>query len=222
MSFIRSIQKINPIKPNGKTIVYMLGYRGYAWQAKRHLKLLKNRGYTLFVMDFRDVLKRRNPKDLIDLMDETASVLEKEHLMVKDTIIVGVSLGGLVGYNLVRRYPILDKLLVITGGDMTHIPSKKSLQKHWKLSRSELAKKWQRVNIYTPVGTMKDKHIIMLLPTRDRMIDPEEVANEITNHTHLNDFRIIYTPGGHFRTIIRQTIISPKQSLPLIERLAKL
>lgn len=220
MRFIRSITKIQPITPNGKTIIYMVGYGGRTWQAKRHLKVLRDQGYALFVMDFQDILKNHDPQDLISLMDEVSSRLEKEHLVTKDSVIVGVSLGGLVGYNLIKRYAALNKLLVVTGGDMTHIPSRRALQKKWQLSRAELSQLWQHVNIYTPVGQMRDKHIIMLLPKRDKVIDPNEVAKEITNHIHLNNFTVIPVPGGHFRTIIHQTIVSPRKSLALIEELA--
>jgi pimeloyl-ACP methyl ester carboxylesterase len=222
VKFIRSIRKIEPARHNGKTIVYMLGYGGRIWQAKRHLNLLKSRGYKLLAMDFVDVLRQRNAQDLVGLMDEVSGLLEKEGLVSRQTILVGVSLGGLVGYNLIRKYPQLDKLLVITGGDMTHIPTARSLKKHWRLSRAELAARWKDVNIYTPVGNMRNRHVVMLLPKRDMMIDPDEVAREIAKHTHLNDFTIVPTNGGHFRTIITETIISPRKSLPYIERLANL
>ncbi len=217
--FIRSKQKIQALQPNGKTIVYMLGYGGYAWQAKRQLKVLSSAGYDLFVLDFRDVLKRHDPQDLVTLMDEASAALTVEKLINTDTILVGVSLGGLVGYNLVRRHPELDKLLVITGGDMTHIPSAAALQNKWKLTRSELAAKWSDVNIYTRVGALNGKHIVMLLPRRDKVIDPEEVAKEIANHTATNEFTVIRTRGGHFRTIITETIISPRKSLAYIQEL---
>jgi pimeloyl-ACP methyl ester carboxylesterase len=222
MEFIRSTQFIQAARPGGKTIVYMLGYGGYAWQAKRHLKVLRAAGYNLFVLDFRDVLKRRDPQDLLTLVDEVSAALAEQKLINKDTILVGISLGGLVGYNLIRRYAELDKLLVITGGDMTRIPSAKALQITWKLTRSELAARWSGVNIYTPIGALAGKHIVMLLPLRDRVIDPEEVTREIANHTALNDFQIVRTKGGHFRTIITETIISPRKSLGYIEELARL
>lgn len=47
MQFIRSLKIIEPERPNGKTIVYMLGYGGRIWQAKRHLNLLQKEGYRL-------------------------------------------------------------------------------------------------------------------------------------------------------------------------------
>jgi pimeloyl-ACP methyl ester carboxylesterase len=221
MQFIRSTQKIQPVHPNGKTIVYMLGYGGYAWQSKRHLKVLCDQGYALLVLDFRDVLKRRNPQDLVTLMAEVSALLRRAGLLNKNTVLLGVSLGGLVGYNMIRKHPELNKLLVITGGDMTHIPSPRLLRRYWHLSRDELAQKWQGVNIYTPVGAMQHKHVIMLLPERDRVIDPQEVADEIARHAHLNDFTIIPTRGGHFRTIITETIVAPRRRLGLIDRLAQ-
>jgi len=105
---------------------------------------------------------------------------------------------------------------------MTHIPSARALKKHWKLNRQALTERWQNVNIYTPVGNLRDKHVIMLLPKRDRMIDPDEVSDEIALQSKHNDFTIIRTNGGHFRTIISQTIVFPKRVLPHVEKLRSL
>src|SRR5258708_976396 len=151
MKFVRSIKKIYPVEPNGKTIVYMLGYGGYIWQAERHLRLLKTKGYSIVAIDFVQILRFKNSQPLIDLIDETAKIMEDEKLISKDTLLVGISLGGLVGFNLIKRYSELNKLLVITGGDITHLPTKHSLQKDWKLSKDELSKLWADVNIYTRV-----------------------------------------------------------------------
>jgi len=221
MKFIRNIRKIPAQTPNGRVIIYMHGYGGRLWQARRHLSYLSKQGYDIVAMDFTDVLRNKDPQDLIDLMDEAQTVVESHKLINLRTIIVGVSLGGLVGFNLVKRFPELNKLLIITGGDVTHIPRKATLKNKWRLSRSQLSRKWQNVNIYTPVGGINDKHIVMLLPKRDKMIDPAEVSKEIDRHKHLNDIVLVNTKGGHFRTIIKETVISPGNSMKLIEYLEK-
>ena len=90
VKIIKRILKITPNTPNGFNMVYLLGYGGSIWHSKRHLRLLKNEGYTVLAMDFRDVLKNRNPQDLITVMDEVDKVLQNEQLIGKKTIIVGV------------------------------------------------------------------------------------------------------------------------------------
>jgi len=124
-----------------------------------------------------------------------------------------------VGFNMTKRYQILDKLLVVTGGDITHLLTARSLRNKWKLTRQELTERWQDVNMYTPPGTVRDKHIIMLLPRRDKVIDPNEVMDEITKLDQHNNVTLVSVPGGHLRTIITQTVLFPKKSLPHIRHL---
>ncbi len=176
----------------------------------------------MVVLDFVLVFQRHNPQDLVDLMDEVDTLVEKEGLLHEDLLIVGVSLGGLVGYNLLRRHAELKKLLVITGGDISHVPIQMLLKKKWGLTREELAQKWKGVNMYAPPGTLKDKHVVMLLPKRDRVIDPNEVAGEIALQQQYNDITLVHTNGGHWRTIITHTIIAPRRPLRHIQRLRKL
>lgn len=219
MQIIRNIEKIEPKHPIGFNIVYMLGYGGSIWHSRRHINMLKNEGYTLLVMDFRDVLKNRNPQDLIRLMDEVDEVLRSRQLIAKNTLIVGVSMGGLIGFNMLRRHKVLNKLMIITGGNIALIP--RSYKQKWPVSYAELEKVWEGVNIYSPPGTVRDKYITMVLPSRDKMIDPNEVADELDNLAVYNTVKIIRPKGGHFRTIITETMLRPKKSLPLITELTK-
>jgi len=218
MQIIRNIEEIKPKHPNGLNIVYMLGYGGSIWHSRRHINMLKNEGYSLLVMDFRDVLKNRNPQDLITVMDEVDEVLQRRQLIAKNTLIVGVSMGGLIGFNMLRRHKILNKLMIITGGNMALIP--KSYKQKWPVSYAELEKIWEGVNIYTPPGTVRDKYITMVLPSRDKMIDPNAVADELDRLAEYNSVKVIRPKGGHFRTIITETMLRPKKSLHLITELA--
>jgi pimeloyl-ACP methyl ester carboxylesterase len=219
MKIIRNIQEIKPKHSNGLNIVYLLGYGGSIWHSKRHLRMLKNEGYTLLAMDFRDVLKNRDPQDLISVMDEVDKVLQSQGLVAPNTIILGVSMGGLIGFNMLRRHKELNKLLIITGGNMALIP--KSYKQKWPISYAELEKIWEKVNIYTPPGTVKDKRITMVLPSRDKMIDPNEVTDELKRLALYNSVKVVRPKGGHFRTIITETILRPKKSLPLVTELIK-
>lgn len=223
MNFIRSLKIISSHQPNGKTIVYMMGYGGYLWQSKRQIALFKKSGYNIIAMDFVDVLKRKNPNDLLTLMDNVSEVLSEHKAIAADTILFGVSLGGLVGYNMIKRYSALNKLIVITGGDMTHIPAKipikRSLVKHWGLTREQLAESWKDVNIYSEIGKVKGKNIIMILPSRDKVINPQEVSDELNRHRLYNNINLISRSGGHFRTIISETIIKPNNGLALVKQL---
>jgi len=218
MKIVRNIQEIKPERPNGLIIVYLLGYGGSIWHSRRHLNLLKNEGYTLLAMDFRDVLKNRDPQDLLTVMDEVDEVLQEHRLIAPNTLIVGVSMGGLIGFNMLKRHKALNKLLIITGGNMALIP--KSYKQKWPVSYTELEKIWEGVNIYTPLGTVKDKFITMVLPSRDKMIDPNQVADELDRLAVYNSVKVIRPKGGHFRTIITETMLRPKKSLHLITELA--
>ncbi len=219
MKIVRKIEIIHPEHSNGVNIVYLLGYGGSIWHSRRHLNVLKNEGYTLCVMDFRDVLKNRDPQDLLTVMDEVDAVLQERKLILPNTIIVGVSMGGLIGFNMIKRHQSLNKLLVITGGNMALIP--KSYKQKWPVNYAELEKMWEGVNIYTPMGAVTGKYITMVLPSRDRMIDPNEVSDELDKLAVHNSVKVIRPKGGHFRTIITETVLRPKKSLHLITELAQ-
>lgn len=219
MKHIRSISRVEPKSWNNKSILYMHGYGGFTWEAKRHLKLLQQKGFGILALDFTDILKGHSPTGLIELMDEVDELIQKEGLITNQTTIIGISLGGLVGFNMIKRHKELTKLFIITGGDMTHIPRKKALATKWKLTCEELSAAWRDVNIYSPVGSIRNKHIVMLLPKRDKLIDPNEVIREIDKHSKHNNVELIRTNGGHFRTIISETIIWPRKSLDIINKL---
>lgn len=219
MKIIKNILKIIPANPNGLNMVYLLGYGGSIWHSKRHLQLLKNEGYTILAMDFRDVLKSRNPEDLIIVMDEVDEILQKERLIDKKTIIVGVSMGGLVGFNMLRRHSELDKLVIFTGGNMALIP--RYYKQKWPMSYDDLERYWDKVNIYSPEGSVRNKSITMVLPSRDKVIDPDEVADELKRLAKYNNVKVIRPKGGHFRTIITETMVRPKKSLHLINEMAR-
>jgi len=217
MTIIKNIREYPSDKPNGYTAVYLLGYGGAIWHSRRHTRLLRDEGYKVLAMDFHDVLKHRDPQDLINVMDEVEDELTNRALINTKTIIVGVSMGGLIGFNMLKRHSELDKLLVITGGNMALIP--KSYRQKWPVSYADLEDMWQDVNIYAPLGSVKNKQIIMILPSRDKMIDPEDVAKELQKHKLHNTIRTIRPKGGHFRTIITETILRPKNSVQLINEM---
>ncbi|HUD05707.1 MAG TPA: alpha/beta hydrolase [Candidatus Saccharimonadales bacterium] len=219
MQYIRSIKRVIPKVPTGKTILYMHGYGGFNWQAKRQLKVLREAGYSIIALDFTYVLRAHNPQELIDLMDEVDTFMQNEKLIDKELLIVGISLGGLVGYNMLRRHKELTKLLVITGGNISLLPSKKSLKKKWKITREQLADRWHEINMYTPAGRLKDKHIIMMLPVRDKVINPNEVLAELDIQKQYNNIKLLMTKGGHYRTVITSTIIKPRIILKLLKEL---
>lgn len=202
-----------------------MGYGGLLWQSKRQINLFLREGYTILAMDFYDVLRRKDPQDLVVLMNDVESEMQRHNVISQDTIIFGVSMGGLIGFNMLKRHEALNKLIVVTGGDMTHIPArvpvKRSLKKHWGISQAELGRAWQKVNIYSPIGSFSGKHIFMVLPSRDKVIEPQEVIDEIMKHSASNNMEIIRTPGGHFRTIITETMIKPRHGLQLIKQMHK-
>jgi len=221
MKHIRSLTEIVPEKPNGKTVVYMHGYGGYTWQAARQLKVLKNAGYHVYALDFKKILNLHDPQALLELMDEVDAFLREKNLIHKDLLLVGISIGGLAGYNMIRRHKELNKLLAITGGNVALLPTTKSLKRDWKMTREQIAQAWQAVNMYTPFGELKDKNVIMMLPLRDKIINPQEVMDEVKLQQQLNNVWLVRTKGGHYRTIITETIIKPRSILKYLKELEK-
>lgn len=110
---------------------------------------------------------------------------------------------------MLKRHERLDQLMVITGGNMALIP--KSYSQTWPVSSPELVSLWQGVNIYSPVGSVKGKHMTMILPSRDKMFDPKDVALELQKHSKYNSMITVRPKGGHYRTIITETILQPRK-----------
>ena len=218
-TFIHEKVELLPKKPNGRTILYMQGYGGRRKHSSWHLKVLLNAGYHIYYLDFYDVFRGGNHKELLNLVDEVDDYVKSHVGVKKDLIIVGVSLGGLIGFNLLRRHEQLKNLIVITGGDITHIPSLPQVRRRWNLNKKQLDKLWRPVNIYTQLGRLSGKNIIMVLPKNDRVINPGEVIDEINRHKEHNFIKLIRTPGGHYRTIISQTIVRPRKTLGYIKEL---
>lgn len=219
MKFIRSVHKFEPKTPNGKTILYMHGHGGHIWQAKRQIKILQQEGYMVIALDFTFTILSTNPQDLVELIDEVDEFIQREKLIYSELLVVGISLGGLIGYNMLRRHAELRRLVVITGGNIALLPSNRSLKKKWKLTREQLQEKWKDVNIFYPVGLVRDKHVVMLLPVSDKVIDANEVVNEILLHTPYNKIQLVRTKGGHFRTIISETVLRPRGILKYLYEL---
>jgi hypothetical protein len=59
----------------------------------------------------------------------------------------------------------------------------------------------------------------MLLPKNDKVINPEEVSEEIELLKPCNNIEVIRTPGGHYRTVISETIINPDRILSYLKTL---
>ena len=78
MKFIGKLIEIVPENPNGLDLIYMHGYGGHIWQAKRHLKVLQKAGYRILAMDFSYRLGTYNPQHLLDLMDEVDELVQKK------------------------------------------------------------------------------------------------------------------------------------------------
>lgn len=81
-------------------------------------------------------------------MDEVDTELKNRDLINNDVLIVVVSMGGLIGFNMLKRNRELERI-------------------------------WHKVNIYSPLGSVHNKQIPIILPMRDRMINPEDVAKEL-------------------------------------------
>jgi hypothetical protein len=122
--------------------------------------------------------------------------------------------------NILRRSPLFDTGVLITGGDIVKVAHNIYGAKVWPQSYDELAKTWQPVNIYSDPHQLVGKRILFVLPSKDRLIDPEDVRREMTRQVAAGNhlMRIERHSFGHIGTIIEETILFPGRVLRYIER----
>jgi alpha-beta hydrolase superfamily lysophospholipase len=219
LDFIHSVKKVVPSNPNGQTILYLNGHGGRTYLSLRQLNVLKNEGFHVTALDFSFSIRKHNPRDLIRLIDQVDEFIRNNGLLNEKLTIIGISLGGLVGFNMIRRHKVLRRLVVITGGNIALVPSNRHLKKKWSIDRKKLHDLWSDVNMFTPIGKIRHKNILMLLPKNDKVINPEEVSEEIELLKPCNNIEVIRTPGGHYRTVISETIINPDRILSYLKTL---
>jgi hypothetical protein len=222
MSLVKNLKTYPAKIPSGKTALVLCGFGGSIWQTKGLLRVLHQAGYDITALDFHQaVLGKGDPRLLLDLMDEVTTFAEAEAKKTdKPILLVGISLGALVSLNVMRRSKLFHKGVFVTGGDIVKVAHNIYGHKVWPQPYDELAKMWTSINMYSDPDQLKDKRILFVLPSKDRLIDPVDVRREIKVQNDAGNTLILVERHalGHIGTIIEETILFPKRILGYIDR----
>jgi len=215
MSHIQHIQTYPARSPQPKRALLLCGFGGNIWQVKRLINVLNRLGYTVTALDFsKEVLSKGDPALLPALVQEVVEFAEHEAKTDEQPmLLVGISLGALISLNILRRSAYFDTGVMITGGDIVKV-AQRLYPKKWQQPYDELARQWTGINMYTKPKLLEGKHLLFVLPQRDRLIDVEDVRNEVVvQQQHGNDLHLIERRAfGHIGTIIEEAIILPHRT----------
>ncbi|HSX02888.1 MAG TPA: hypothetical protein VLI05_06285 [Candidatus Saccharimonadia bacterium] len=133
-------------------------------------------------------------------------------------LLLGISLGALLSLNLMRRSNLFDTGVFITGGDIVKVAQRKYGAAVWLQPYEELADYWRDVNMYTAPTRLAGKRLLFVLPSRDKLIDPEDVRREALAQQAAGNRLILLERHqfGHIGTIIEETILFPRRVLGYI------
>lgn len=214
MSLIKTVKEFPSPSKTAKQALLLCGYGNEISQFKHLTNTLSRHGYTVTALDFeKAVLEDGDSTLLPKLVEEvTAFAQDMQSKIGEPILLIGISLGSLLSFNILRRCSGFDYAILITGGDIARA-AKNGLPDTWGQSYAELAKSWESINIYSDPAKLKDKHVLMILPTKDRLIDPSDVRREIAKQQAAgNDFTLIERPRfGHLGTIIEEVVLFPKR-----------
>jgi hypothetical protein len=215
MSRIQHIRIYPSRSPQPKRALLLCGFGGNIWQMKRLINTLNSMGYSVTALDFsKEVLSRGDPTLLPSLVNEVVEFAEQEAKRDdQPMLLVGISLGALLSLNVLRRSAYFDMGVMITGGDIVKV-AQRLYPKKWPQSYDELACQWNDINMYTKPKLLEDKRLLFVLPKRDRLIDIEDVRNEVAmQQQHGNDLHLIERRAfGHLGAIIQEAIILPHRT----------
>lgn len=221
MSHIQHIRTYPTRKPQSKRALLLCGFGGNIWQVRRLITVLSRQGYDVTAMDFsKEVLSEGDPTLLPDLVKEVVEFAEQEAKKDDQPILlVGISLGALLSLNILRRSRYFDTGVMITGGDIVKV-AQRLYPKKWPHIYGDLAEQWKDINMYTDPRLLEGKHLLFVLPKRDRLIDVEDVRNEVAlQQKYGNDLHLIERRAfGHIGTIIEEAVILPHRTKGYIKR----
>jgi esterase/lipase len=223
MTYITTIKDYASKKSDTKQIFLICGFGGKIWQTKRLINLLIKNGYNIRAVDYTtDVLTKGDPQMLVDLVKEMhIEAVRFKKKVKRSVLLIGISLGGLISVNIIRRDKQFSQAVIITGGDIVKCAIRSQGTKVWPQTYEELANLWKSVNMYSDPTTLKHISSVMVLPIADQLIDPDDVRKEIAlqkaagNRMQLLERSIF----GHVGTIIVETVLFPKRILRYIEML---
>jgi len=209
-----------PKQPTGKRILLFCGLYGSVWQTRRLINVLLRAGYHVTALDFsKQAISSGNPQLLPNLVQDVLRFAEDEvRKASKPILLVGISLGALLSLNILRSSPNFNKAVCITGGDIVTVAQRFYGRKRWPQSHAELSGLWQEVNMYTEPAHLKRKRLLFVLPTRDKLIDPQVVRREAQKQRAAGNELLLKERRhfGHIMTIVVETIVFPKRILDYI------
>lgn len=219
---VRHIQEYSTRKRPEKYVLLMCGFGGSIWQLRRLIRVLNGLGYYVTAMDFSEgVLSKGDVTLLPALVDEVVEIAERRQKEVgKPVLLVGVSLGALLSLNILRRSQQFNRAVLITGGDIAKVAQRLYGARVWPQSYQELATAWAHINMYTEPTQLAGKQALMVLPKRDKLIDPDDVRNEVRKlqeagvRMELIERRLF----GHVGTIIEEAVLIPARTKNYIRR----
>lgn len=225
MSLINNRRRYPSKQANAKPALVMCGFGGSIWQVKRLIRTLNRAGYDVAALDFPEaVLSSGDPKQLLALVDEVVQFAEDEAKKTDEPILlVGISLGALIALNILRRSQRFHEGVLITGGDIVKI-ARKLCPKVWQpLAHEEHKALWQSVNMYTDPKLLADKHLLFVLPKRDKLIEIPDIHKETATQQQAgNDLTLVQRGAfGHVGTIVEETILFPGRTLEYIEQVKR-
>ena len=107
---------------------------------------------------------------------------------------------------------------MITGGDVAKA-AKRLHPAAWQQSYKELSTLWKSVNMYSDPAKLKHASWLIVLPTKDELIDPDDVRKErLLQNAIGNNMQVLERHRfGHMGTIIEEIILFPKRILSYIK-----
>jgi pimeloyl-ACP methyl ester carboxylesterase len=222
VSHIAHVRQYPTRKPQPKRALLLCGFGGNIWQVSRLIATLNKLSYSVTAMDFsKEVLSKGDIALLPALVDEVVAFANKQADESSEPILlVGISLGALLSLNVLRRSDRFDTGVMITGGDIVKVAKRLYGPNIWPQTYDDLARQWKNINMYTNPKLLKDKHLLFVLPKRDRLIDIEDVRQEVaTQQAHGNDLHLIERRAfGHVGTIIEEAIVLPHRTAGYIKK----
>ncbi len=190
---------------------------------RRMVKVLNKAGYDVTALDFpKKVLSSGDATLLPALADEVTEFARGFVSRGRAPLLIGVSIGGLMALNVVRRVPEYKTAILITGGDIAK-SAPKFYKRAWRQSYEELSEAWQSVNMYTDPATVRGKKLLFVLHRSSMVVDSDDVEEEIARQQQAGtDITLVRRKTfGHVGTIFEEAALYPNRLLDYIGILEK-
>ncbi|HSX44583.1 MAG TPA: hypothetical protein VLF39_00510 [Candidatus Saccharimonadales bacterium] len=176
-------------EPNGELVSYAAGYNSKIKTYNHAVKTLNNMGYDVLAFDYDPaVLQAGQPQYLLDVVDRAVEQVKDKSKDYQETVSMGVSLGGFIGYNVLKRIGSssvgafadcgVDFVpAIFNSGTLDDVA--KAYQNNG-YDQASLNRIWEPLDVEPSKATFpKDKSFIVFDGTRDKLIDFNEAKQNI-------------------------------------------